>query len=154
METPELRKNPDIRLRISVSALFVDADEVLVLHQITPPEIDRWDLPGGGLEPAETLLEGLFREVQEETGITEFQVNGLLTVTEGFYPRIRGGVSHTIHIIYRCSVSPRPDVFFSQEPEVGPKGIQWLPIASLSAETCTRRTWNAIQIFKSQKLQI
>jgi len=154
MESADLRSNPDIKLRISVLALFVEADEILVLHQNTPPEADRWDLPGGGLEPAETLLEGLFREVQEETGITDFQVDGLLTVAEGFYPRMRGGVFHTIHIIYQCSVFPRPTVLFSDEPEVGPKGIQWLPISYLSPETCTTRTWKAIQVLQSQVLEV
>jgi ADP-ribose pyrophosphatase YjhB (NUDIX family) len=139
METPE------VRLRISVLGLFVDLEEVLLLHQITEPDADRWDLPGGGLEPEETLLDGLSREVREETGMTEFRVDGLLTVSEGFYPRKRGGILHTVHIVYKCSVPQRPTVLFSDEPEVGPKGIQWLPLDSLSPEICTTRTWKALQ---------
>lgn len=137
-------ENPAIKLRISILGLFVDAEDVLLLHESTTP-VDRWDLPGGGLEPEETLLAALSREVQEETGMTEFQVEGLLTVTEGFHPRKRGGILHGINIIYKCSVPQRPDVLFSNEPEVGPKGIQWLPISSLSPETCTPRTWKALQ---------
>ncbi|MEM7772506.1 MAG: NUDIX hydrolase [Cyanobacteria bacterium P01_E01_bin.6] len=50
------------RLRISVVALFVDGDDVLLLHQMTPPEPDCWDLPGGGLEAHESLMDGLRRE--------------------------------------------------------------------------------------------
>ncbi|HEY9659167.1 MAG TPA: NUDIX hydrolase [Allocoleopsis sp.] len=136
---------PEVRLRISVLGLFVDADEVLLLHQMTPPEPDLWDLPGGGMEPHESLMDGLAREILEETGITEFQVEGLLTLVEGFHARQKGGISHTIGIIYQCSVPHRPAVLSSDDPEVGPKGIQWLPIASLDQTHCTSRTWKALQ---------
>ena len=74
----------DIRLLVSVVALFVWDDQVLLLHQITPPEPDLWDLPGGRLEIDEDLLTGLRREVYEELGLTVFQVERLLTVAENF----------------------------------------------------------------------
>lgn len=135
----------EVRLRVSVLGLFIEGQDVLLLHQTMPPEADRWDLPGGGMEPTETLMQALAREVQEETGVTEFRVEGLLTITEEFCPRKRGGISHTLHIIYKCSVAIRPTVLFSDEPEVGSKGIQWLPIASLHPEACTTRTWKALQ---------
>jgi 8-oxo-dGTP pyrophosphatase MutT (NUDIX family) len=57
-----------------------------MLHQVSPPEPDCWDLPGGGLEPLEPLLLGLRREVWEETGIQDFQCDRLLTVFEQFFP--------------------------------------------------------------------
>jgi 8-oxo-dGTP diphosphatase len=76
----------NIQFRVSVVGLFIDNQEVLLLHQITPPEPDCWDLPGGGLEPGETLFAGLKREIQEETGIKEFKIDKLLTVVEGFFP--------------------------------------------------------------------
>lgn len=51
-------------------------------------------------------------------------------------------------IIYQCSVPHRPAVLSSEDPEVGPKGIQWLPIASLNQAHCTSRTWKALQAAK------
>ncbi|MEB3210457.1 MAG: NUDIX domain-containing protein [Leptolyngbyaceae bacterium] len=136
----------NVRLRVSVVALFVDGDDVLLLHQMLPPEPDRWDLPGGGLEPHETIVEGLRREVEEETGLTRFEIGRLLTVTELFLERKDRPMLHTLNIIYQCAVADRSQPLFSTDmEEIGPKGIQWHPIDSLQKHTCTQRCWAALQ---------
>lgn len=132
------------RLRISVVGLFIDQREVLLLHQMTPPEPDCWDLPGGGLDPHEPILEGLRREVQEETGVTEFHVKELLTVTELFMPEEHDRLLHAINLVYRCEIGDRSQPLFSQEPEIGPKGIQWRPIDVLTPAECSSRCWAAL----------
>ena len=43
--------------------------EVLLIRRKYPPYKDMWALPGGKLEPDETLEECLVREVKEETGL-------------------------------------------------------------------------------------
>lgn len=135
----------NVRLRISVVGLFVDAEDVLLIHQITPPEPDRWDLPGGGLEPSETLMEGLRREVREETGLIDFQVEKLLTVIEDFFPWKDDTTLHTINMVYQCTVHPSPLNLSSTDLEIGPKGIQWLAIAQLTPQQCSTRSWKALQ---------
>ena len=137
--------NKNIQFRVSVVGLFIDNQEVLLLHQITPPEPDCWDLPGGGLEPGETLFAGLKREIQEETGIEEFNVDKLLTVVEGFSPQPDGQLMHTLNIVYQCSLDSKPLNLTSNEPEIGPKGIQWLDISELAPENCSTRAWKALQ---------
>jgi len=134
----------NVRLRLTVMGLFIDGGDVLMIHQITHPEPDCWDLPGGGLDPHEPLLEGLAREVREETGVTEFNVEQFLTVAEFFYPDGDGKQLHTVNLIYRCSVNPRPLNLHSTEEKIGPRGIQWLPIRSLKQADCSRRAWAAL----------
>jgi 8-oxo-dGTP diphosphatase len=136
---------PEFKLRVSVLGLIVDAGDVLLIHQMELPEPDRWDLPGGGLEPYETLMQGLAREIREETGLIEFQVKELLTIVETFMPPSPGGTDYQINIIYACTVPYRPDKLHSNEVEIGAKGIQWLPIDSLTCESCTTRAWKALQ---------
>ncbi len=40
-----------------------------------------WDLPKGKLDPGETIPQCALREVQEETGLTQIQLNEIITIT-------------------------------------------------------------------------
>jgi len=135
-----------VRLGISVVALFVCDREVLLLHQMTPPEPNCWDLPGGSLEPAEDLISGLRREVREETGLVQFSVERLLTVAEAFYEEAEDQTLHKLDIIYQCWVDPKPTQFAPSDiQEVGPRGIRWLAVADLPRDGCASRVWKALQ---------
>lgn len=134
----------DIRLRISVLGLFVKSNCVLMIHKINGPEPDRWDLPGGGMQPGEPIVQALEREIKEETGISCFQIEGFLTVVEKFFLNWQGKFLHSLNIIYKCTVQGDPAVC-ATDPEVGSQGIQWLPIANLTAESCSTRSWKALQ---------
>ncbi|WP_055075801.1 NUDIX domain-containing protein [Pseudanabaena sp. 'Roaring Creek'] len=138
--------NNPIRLRVTVNGLFVDAEEVLLIHQMTLPEVDCWDLPGGGLEADEMVLDGLRREIREETGIASFDIKQLLTVTDSFFPDpiAAGGLLHNVNIIYLCSVDRASCILTSSDPEIGAKGIQWIPINAIDADMCSIRCWQAL----------
>jgi len=52
---------------VATGVVMDDADRVLLAYDA---DDDLWMLPGGTLEPDETLADGLVREVREETGVT------------------------------------------------------------------------------------
>ena len=59
-------------MRLSSKAFLVDPDGRLLLLDSTDPARPGtrwWELPGGGVEPGESELEALVREVLEETGL-------------------------------------------------------------------------------------
>lgn len=58
---------PDCFYRVSVKALIVDGDKILLQHEPKPK--DWWDMPGGGVDFAETPQEALKRELMEEMGL-------------------------------------------------------------------------------------
>jgi ADP-ribose pyrophosphatase YjhB (NUDIX family) len=52
-----------------VGALIFRRGQILLVERGKAPLKGYWSLPGGALEPGETLEEGVCREVKEETGL-------------------------------------------------------------------------------------
>ena len=52
-------------LVVAVSAVVIDAGRLLVIRRT---DNNLWSLPGGGMEPGETVSGAVIREVHEETG--------------------------------------------------------------------------------------
>ncbi len=95
---------PGPRYGVSVAATVVDdRGLVLAVRRRGDPYAGRWEMPGGVLEPGETLYEGVIREVLEETGVTVEP--GRLT---GVYQNMARG---RISLVFRCRVvagQPKP----------------------------------------------
>lgn len=53
----------------TVGALVVDGDRLLLVRRARDPHGGTWDVPGGFLEEGEAPLDGLRRELEEETGL-------------------------------------------------------------------------------------
>ena len=54
---------------LSVGAVVFRRDEVLLVRRGRPPFAGHWSIPGGKVEPGETMREAVLREVAEETGV-------------------------------------------------------------------------------------
>ncbi len=80
--------------RVSVSALIFEEERVLLAHRRT---IDWWNLPGGAVDPGETIDEALRREVREETGL-EVEVDQLV----GVYSK---PLKQEVVLSFRCHVT-------------------------------------------------
>lgn len=87
---------------VGVGAIvFDDAGRVLLIERGKPPSAGLWSVPGGKLEPRETLAQAVAREVREETGLV-VEVGPLACVLErmaddyhfvllDYFARVTGG---------------------------------------------------------------
>ena len=67
---------------VAVGAIVYDREgRVLLVERGPPPGVGLWTVPGGKLEHAETLAQGVAREVREETGLV-VEVGALACVVE------------------------------------------------------------------------
>jgi 8-oxo-dGTP diphosphatase len=95
--------------RISAHALCLDEAGRMLLCRVAASDVDagRWTLPGGGLEFGEDPLDGVLRELEEETGLL-----GAVTELAGIdsrryvFEREHGQVEmHAVRILYRVAVT-------------------------------------------------
>jgi len=69
---------------VGVGAIVFDQEgRVLLVERGRPPGQGLWSVPGGRLEPRETLAQAVAREVREETGLI-VEVGTLACVVERF----------------------------------------------------------------------
>lgn len=54
---------------LAASVAVFRGDRVLIARRATPPVIGLWSLPGGVVEPGETLADAALRELAEEVGV-------------------------------------------------------------------------------------
>lgn len=94
------------RFRISVHAVIADADNRVLLLRATYGD-QAWGLPGGALDPGETVHEALLRECQEEIGCPI-----VIRYLSGVYCHTRVE-SHAL--IFRCSLPPDATIHLSPE---------------------------------------
>jgi len=58
------------RVTVAVGAVIVQNASLLLVERAKDPGAGRWAVPGGRVEPGETLAEAVVREVREEAGLT------------------------------------------------------------------------------------
>ena len=79
-QVPDRREYPD-RPLAGVGGVVIAEGRALLIRRGSPPLEGQWSIPGGMLELGETLVEGVRRELAEETGI-EVRVLELIEVFE------------------------------------------------------------------------
>jgi 8-oxo-dGTP diphosphatase len=96
-----VRAFPD-RPIVSVGAVIVDGDRVVLIRRGHPPRQGEWSLPGGRVELGETLVEALCREMREEVGL-EVEVGPIVETFDRIHRDAEGQVRyHFVIVDFLC----------------------------------------------------
>ena len=115
------------RPRLAVRAAILRDDRLLMVNAYPGRQSDLWCLPGGGLEPGQSLPENLIREVAEETGLA-IAVGAPILVNE-FHDPERG--FHQVDIIFRASLNGDVGIIL-EDPEGVVNRFCWATRAGLA----------------------
>ena len=115
------------RPRLAVRAAILHDDRLLLVNAYPGQQSDLWCLPGGGVEPGQSLPENLIREVAEETGLAII-VSAPILVNE-FHDPERG--FHQVEIIFRASL-PDSTPITLEDPEGVVNRCCWTTRADLA----------------------
>ena len=121
-------------IRVRPTALII-RDEQILMIEYKDEDGTHYNLPGGGAEPGETIIEGVKREVFEET-MADVDVGQIAFVYEcaphrqsGDYPN----TSHSLNLIFECtlkegSIPRQPDIIDGIQSDV-----KWISLKDLDS---------------------
>jgi len=116
--------HPSVTVDMIIIRLIKNADHILLIERKNEPFKDQWALPGGFIDIDEEIEAAAFRELEEETAITDIKLNQFRTYGKpGRDPRGR-----TISVIYTGVLEN-----LNQEIKAGDdaKNLNWFPLKNL-----------------------
>lgn len=131
---PFLKKVPsgdlmaDQGFRIGVYGVIVQGDHILLV-ELEHPKGNYFHLPGGGVEPGESLQEALHREIQEEV-CAQVNIGRLLVIWE--YDPIeinpRHDHQHLLELVFECELISGNEPQHPENPDPRHVDVKWVPL--------------------------
>lgn len=109
----------------TVAVIVSEAGELLCIRRDREPAKGTLDLPGGFVDPGESLTDGLLREVREEVGgeVTDYR---FLFSIANVYP-YSGHLVYTADAFFRCRLRDTTRLRASDDAAA----MCWIPLAKL-----------------------
>ena len=117
----------DEGIHVLVRAVIIENGKLLVTTDVNR-EVSF--LPGGHIHYGEKAIDALKRELAEELGNNNLQINTLLGVIEDAWD-YKGELYHGVHLLFRVS-SNQSDLIKSLRSNESNLSLEWIPIDELS----------------------
>ena len=120
-------------LKVRASALVIEDNHILLVEFDDDTGL-HYNLPGGTIEAGETIIEGLKREVREETA-AEVDVGDLVFVLE-YEPHRNSfwaGGTPALSLIFDCKMIGSSKPQLPDTPDAYQTGVKWVNIAELGS---------------------
>jgi 8-oxo-dGTP pyrophosphatase MutT (NUDIX family) len=125
-----------LRIRQAVRAVLVDPADRVLLVRFEFPSASRWALPGGGLEPGESHVEALRRELAEEVGLLDAAIGPQVWRRLHIVPFLNGefdGQREQIHLVHCDAFEPAPRLSWEQMNAEFVYELRWWTVGEIAA---------------------
>jgi double-stranded uracil-DNA glycosylase len=104
-------RSSGLPLRAAVRALVLDADDRVLLVRFDWPDKSVWALPGGGVDPGESLEQAVFRELAEESGLRDFELGPHIWTRTHWFTDMAGwaGQTEEVYLVRTDAFEPAPE---------------------------------------------
>ncbi|WP_240343203.1 NUDIX hydrolase [Paenibacillus sp. ALJ109b] len=131
-----------VNSRAIIERINIEAIEVVIQRRTKADSSFQFELPGGRIEPFESLIQALIREVKEETGLDVYEIEGTETRidTSGINPEFEveclrpfsayqtiNGPIDSVGYYFRCKASG--DLLEAGDETID---IQWIDIKEMN----------------------
>jgi 8-oxo-dGTP pyrophosphatase MutT (NUDIX family) len=123
-------------VREGVRALVLDReDRVLLVRMVEPKTGEQWWVtPGGGVDPDEEPARALRRELQEETGLEQFELGPVVWTRREVFPWAGKTLdqSEQIFLVRVLTFEPRPLLSRAELADEGVHELRWWTLDELA----------------------
>ena len=120
--------------RLAVRAAIVREGKLLLIGMYdsrvdAAPDTPHYNIPGGGVEAGESIVEAMRREVLEETG-SRIEVGRLLLVAEWVGPTRPANLPDGLEFVFECRLLPGEEPMLQPQPCLDPSEVdlRWVPL--------------------------
>lgn len=142
-------------IRVRAGALIIKENLILLTEYNDPIRGIVYDLPAGGVEPKESLIEAVKREAREEACI-DIEVGPLAFVYE-YVPHLnynKFGETHTIVMMFDCTIKEGSFPKIPVTPDPNQTGVIWMPLGDLEKIELYGNIQNQLKNYTSNKRNI
>jgi 8-oxo-dGTP diphosphatase len=119
-------------IRVRAGALIIKDDLILLTEYNDPSRGVVYDLPAGGVEPNESIIEAVKREAKEEACVN-VEVGPLAFAYE-YVPHLNNnkfGETHTLVMMFDCVIKNGSYPKLPKNPDLNQTGVKWIPLEEL-----------------------
>lgn len=120
-------------IRVRAGALIIENGSIL-LAEFCEENGLHYNLPAGGVEKGESLVEAVKREAMEEAGV-DVEVGPIVIVYEyepGLNDDKYGSKPHEIFLLFDCKIKENSISKMPKKPDLNQTGVKWVSLTELN----------------------
>jgi 8-oxo-dGTP diphosphatase len=112
------------RVDVASALIFDETLENVLMVRNKRGDSSDWSLPGGAVEPGETLEQAVIRETKEEAGV-DIEIEGLHSVREVFFTEVR---HHALIFAFKSKIIKGELESFDPDNEI--LEVKWVDVST------------------------